>query len=65
MTHPTIAMKLLGIKDKSVFYSIDDFRAAVVCMGACDFEPLSLPWYNSVRKRSSSACSRSYTLNFS
>lgn len=39
------AMSLLGIKDKSLFTYADKFGVAIISMGAEDFEPVSLPWY--------------------
>lgn len=43
------AMRLLGIKDASLFTYTDIFGVAIVSMGAGDFEPVSLPWYQSSR----------------
>lgn len=41
------AMRLLGIKDSSLFTYPDKFGVALISMGAEDFEPVSLPWYSS------------------
>ncbi len=38
------AMRLLGIKDSSLFTYTDKFGVAIISMGADDFEPVSLPW---------------------
>ncbi len=41
------AMRLLGIKDQTLFTYTDKFGVAIISMGSGDFEPVSLPWCSS------------------